>query len=158
VDPINQLAGNTVTAAPAVTGPYDCGPACVVSCIEELRGCWSADELLRLRYFGVVDSRLTTADDLVGMLRANGIDAHAREVDAKTMQVEVVRNWNAGRPSLVLGNYVSPNVAHWVKFIGDANGPVVMNPWPGGRSRWSWPDFMAAFDRWYVHVDSASLP
>src|SRR5690242_8668058 len=68
VDPVSQLAGVTVSPSPAPTGPVDCGPACVVSCIEEVKGCWSADELLRLRYFGTVDSRLTTASDLVGML------------------------------------------------------------------------------------------
>ena len=158
VDAVSQMAGVTVTPSPAPTGPVDCGPACVVSCIEELRGCWSADELLRLRYFGVVDSRLTTADDLAGMLQRNGIAAHVREgVDAATMQQEVTRNWQAGRPCIVLGNYSGLGEGHWVKFIGDRNGPVVMNPYPGVSQAWSWESFGAQFYGDYVHIDGAAL-
>jgi hypothetical protein len=154
VDAVSQMAGVTVTPAPAPTGPVDCGPACVVSCIEELKGCWSADELLRLRYFGVVDSRLTTADDLVGMLRANGLAAHARKgIDSSTMRQEVIRNWEAGRPSIVLGNYSRMNAGHWVKFLGDRNGPAVMNPYPGITQVWGWDDFLTQYYGDYVHID-----
>lgn len=154
VDAVSQMAGVTVTPTAAPTGPVDCGPACVVSCIEEIKGCWSADELLRLRYFGTVDSRLTTADDLVGMLNANGIAAHDRKgIDGAAMRQEVVRNWQAGWPSIVLGNYSGLDVGHWVKFIGDRNGPVVMNPYPGVPQIWTWPTFLEQFYGDYVHID-----
>jgi hypothetical protein len=158
VDAVSQMAGVTVTSAAAPTGPVDCGPACVVSCIEEMKGCWSADELLRLRYFGVVDSRLTTADDLVGMLNRNGIAAHKRQgIDPDTMRLEVTRNWQAGRPCIVLGNYSGVGKGHWVKFIGERGAAVVMNPYPGSEQNWSWPDFQSMFYGDYVHVDG-TLP
>lgn len=154
VDAISQMEGVTVSDSPAPTGPVDCGPACVVSCIEEIKGTWSADELLRLRYFGRVDSRLTTADDLVGMLAANHIAAHARKgVNSATMQQEVVRNWEAGRPCIVLGNYSGMGEGHWVKFVGDRKGPVVMNPYPGIPQQWTWGSFAEQFYGDYVHID-----
>lgn len=153
VEPVNQMAGVTVSSSAAPTGPVDCGPACVVSTIEEMKGCWSADELLRLRYFGVVDSRLTTAEDLVGMLRANGIAAHAQYVDWPTAQIEIVRNWQAGRPSLVLGAWVSRGYGHWMKFLGDRGGPQFMNPWPNGRQAWTWHELEVLYSGAYVHVD-----
>jgi hypothetical protein len=154
VDPVAQLEGVTVSPARAPTGPVDCGPACVVSCIEEIKGCWSADELLRLRYFGAVDSRLTTARDLVGMLNANRIKAHAREgVSAEVAQQEITRNWAAGRPSVVLGDWVSRGVGHWVKFLGDRGGAVVMDPYYGAPRVIPWPTFALLFDGDYVHVD-----
>lgn len=157
MEPVNQLAGITVSAARAPTGPVDCGPACVVSCIEEIKGCWSADELLRLRYFGAVDSRLTTTDDLVGMLQANGIGAHARKgVDAETARQEITRNWQRGYPSIVLGEWVAPGLGHWVKFVGDRNGPIVMNPYPGSNAPQTWADFTRNFWGEYVHVDGDS--
>jgi hypothetical protein len=97
---------------------------------------------------------LTTADDLVGMLGHNGIAAHARKgIDGATMQQEVTRNWQAGRPCILLGNYSRMNVGHWVKFIGVANGPVVMNPYPGTGQSWTWADLIAQFYGDYVHVD-----
>lgn len=155
-DRINQLTGVTVSPAAAPTGPADCGPACVVSCIEELKGCWSADELLRLRYFGAIDSRYTTADDLVGMLQANGIAAHARKsIDAAIARQEIVRNWQAGRPCLILGWWVSTNDLHWVKFLGDRSGPIVMNPWSTSNAPSSWAEFDQHFYGDYVHVDGA---
>lgn len=154
MDPVNQLAGVTVSATPAPSGPYDCGPACVVSCIEELKGCWSADELLRLRYFGTVDDRLTTADDLVGMLQANGIPAHKRTLVASGVaRQEIVRNWLAGRPSILLGSWVSPGFGHWVKFCGDIGGPRVMNPFPGSNAPRTWDEFAQNFWGAYVHID-----
>lgn len=158
VDPVSQMAGVTVTPSPAPTGPVDCGPACVVSCVEEIRGCWSADELLRLRYFGTVDNRLTTARDLVGMLKGNSIAAHAREgVDAETCRQEVTRNWQAGRPSIVLGDWVSRGDGHWVKFLGDRNGAVVMDPYYGTQRVIPWATFAVLFDGDYVHVDSQPM-
>jgi hypothetical protein len=154
LESVNQLTGVTVSPTPASTGPVDCGPACVVSCIEEMKGCWSADELLRLRYFGTVDDRLTTASDLVGMLQSNGIAAHARsQIDSSSAKQEIIRNWQAGRPSIVLGEWVQPGYGHWVKFVGDRNGPVVMNPYPGSNAPSTWDEFGQNFWGEYVHVD-----
>jgi hypothetical protein len=154
VDAISQLRGVTVSPTMAATGPVDCGPACVVSCIEEIHGTWSADQLLRLRYFGAVDNRLTTARDLAGMLVDNHIAAHAREgVSAEMARQEITRNWAAGRPSIILGDWVSRGVGHWVKFIGDRGGAVVMDPWYGAQRVIPWDLFATLFDGDYVHID-----
>lgn len=158
VDPVSQLQGVTVIDKPAPTGPVDCGPACVVSCIAELRGTWSADELLRLRYFGAVDSRLTTASDLAGMLVANHISAHAREgVSAQIARQEITRNWSIGRPSIILGDWVARGVPHWVKFLGDRGGAYVMDPWYGAPRVIDWAAFENLFDGDYVHIDAEPL-
>lgn len=156
LDPVSQRRGATVVDQSATTGPWDCGPACVVSEIESIHGCWSADELLRLRYFGVVDNRLTTAADLVGMLQANNIPAHPRVSTADTAKQEMVRNWQVGRSSFALGEWVSPGVGHWMRFRGDDGFAEFMDPWPGGARRVSWQEFAAKFWGEYVHVDAAS--
>lgn len=154
-DPVAQRGGVTVGAGPNTTGDVDCGLACVVSEIENVKRTWSADELLRLRYFGAVDRRLTTASDLVGLLRANDIPAHERNVDAATARVEIVRNWQAGRSSIVLGDWITPGCAHWMRFLGDDGGAEFMDPWLGAERRIPWERFAQLYEGWYVHVDAA---
>lgn len=158
VDPVRQGAGVSVSAAPAWTGDVDCGLACVVSEIANIKGTWSADELLRLRYFGVVDRRLTTPDDIVGMLRANDIPAHKRRVDAATARLEIERNWAAGRSSIVLGDWITAGFGHWMRFLGEDGAMEFMDPMPGAQRRLSVAQFDAAYDGWYVHVDAAAGP
>lgn len=153
LDPVAQLAGVTVSPSPAPTGRVDCGPACVVSEIEERHGCWSSDELLRLRYFGVVDSRLTTSADLVGMLQANHIAAHAVSSPAANLRGELVRAAAQGWSCLVLGNFISSTMLHWVKFRGDDGSAEVMDPWVGTARSISWTLFLAQYAGEYVHVD-----
>lgn len=158
LDSIAQRSGVTVSTDVASTGPYDCGPACVVSEIENIHGCWSADELLRLRYFGVVDNRLTTGGDLVGMLRANNIAAHERNTDSPTAKLEMLRNFQAGRTSFALGEWVSPGVGHWMRFRGDDGLAQFMDPWLGGPRSITWETFARQFWGSYVHVDVAAPP
>lgn len=158
LDPVNQLTGVTVSSAPAPTGPVDCGPACVVSCIAELHGCWSSDELLRLRYFGTVDARLTTATDLVGMLRANHIAAHAVESSYPNVRAELLRAAQLGHPCLVLGNWLSPNLGHWFKFRGDTGLCNVMDPYGGVARSISWSVFASLYLQSYVHIDGTTPP
>jgi hypothetical protein len=158
LNPVNQRTAVTVSPTAAVTGNWDCGLACVVSVIAEIKRTWSADQLLRLRYFGVVDSRLTTADDIVGMLNANDIPAHGRNVDAATARIEIVRNWQANRSSIVLGDWISLGYPHWMRFRGDDGGAEFMDPWIGGARRLTWEQFSALYDGWYVHIDAAPPP
>lgn len=149
-----QRTDLTVSTTPAWTGSVDCGPECVVACLEYEHGQETIAQLLRLRYFGVIDARLTDANDLVGMFKLNSVQAHPRFVDAPTGLIEIPRALQMGRPACVLLRYIGGSTLHWYVVKGNpGNTFVLMDPWIGADMTVS-SDLLAS--RWagqYVHID-----
>lgn len=151
-----QRSDLTVSTTPAWTGSVDCGPECVVACLQYEHGQETIAQLLRLRYFGVIDMRLTNADDLVGMLRQNGVEAHSRYVDAATGLVEMPRALQMGWPALVLLRYIGGSTLHWYVVKGNPGASwVLMDPWLGVDMTVSASVLTSRWAGQYVHIDQA---
>lgn len=148
----------TVSTTPAWTGSVDCGPECVVAVLQYEHGQESAAQLLRLRYFGVIDLRLANADDLVGMLRQNGVKSHSRYVEAATAMAEIARALQMGWPCIALLRYIGGSTLHWYVVKGHpGNTWVLMDPWIGADVTVADEVFQARYAGQYVHLDEAPV-
>lgn len=151
-----QRTDLTVSKAPAWTGSVDCGPECVVAVLQYEHGQETIAQLLRLRYFGVIDARLTTADDLAGMLKANGVQAHAVYTSAADGMVQLPRALQMGWPSIVLLKYIGGTTLHWYVVKGRPGGAwILMDPWIGADVTASDAVMAARWAGQYVHIDQA---
>lgn len=128
----NQLTDVTVSNAPAWTGPVDCGPECVAAGLYAVRGVETVAELLRLRAFGVIDSRLTTASDLANMYRINNVKTQIIAPSSNDLVHRLGMAAEAGHPIHVLGNWLSAAIGHWHTVIRVGDSVVtVRDPWGG---------------------------
>lgn len=151
-----QRTDLTVSTAASWTGSVDCGPECVVACLQYEHHQETIAQLLRLRYFGVIDKRLTNADDIAGMLRQNGVESHPRYVDWSAASVEMPRALQMGLPCPVLLRYIGGSTLHWYVCKGHpSNTWVLMDPWLGADVVASDAVMASRYAGQYVHVDQA---
>lgn len=151
-----QRTDLTVSTTPAWTGSVDCGPECVVAVLQFEHHQETIAQLLRLRYFGRIDMRLTNADDLAGMLRQNGVAAHPQYVVWDKAEIEMPRALQMGWPCLVLLSYIGGSTPHWYVVKGHpGNTWVLMDPWLGADVTTTSDVLGARYLGQYVHVDRA---
>lgn len=155
VPPWSQLLDLTVSTTPPATRWTDCGPESVAICIEACVGVETIAELLRLRQFGVIDTRLTAAADLAGMLERNHIHGQVVEVDSGGWQARIIYQRQRGLPAIVLKQFgLQQPISHWVVSEGATDRFYYEDPWSGTHQSLDWPTATSLFLGWLVAIDS----
>lgn len=85
-------------------------------------------------------SGATTAGDLWSWLNKVRLDAESIDGDDR---IKLSKRIAAGWWAIVLGDWVAPNVAHWVVLYDyGALRAWFMDPWSGTDRSYLWPGFM----------------
>lgn len=115
-------------------------------CIYAVRGVETIAQLLRLRWFGAIDARLTTAADLVGMFSRNHIPASASNVPGMQLAAWCQAELGAGRPCIVLKRFsAGVDALHWVVMDAAHADATYRDPWDGLNHELSWSDLAALY-------------
>lgn len=155
--PWSQLTDQQMRSSAAGAAAQDCGEECVAIVCQHIKRVPVPAEYIRWLWFGQYDARLSSPDDLVGMLACVDIKAHRRMVNAATAQVEITNALQAGQLAVVLGYWLSPTEAHWmVATQAGPSGLSCRDPWTGTLRTISWPGFATLFAQAYVHVDQVA--
>lgn len=76
----------------------------------------------------------TTGPELVKVMHVLGLSPVIKYAAMNAVLQTVRRAVTAGVPPIVLGNWVSPSILHWVLVVGASDiGWVVNDPWGGQR-------------------------
>jgi hypothetical protein len=120
----------------------ECGEECVAEIVYWVHGVEVAADAIRVQARGLAGGALTTAADLVSMLAASNVAARAGIQDVGSIQKFLLDVVAGKRLVIVLGNWVSAGVPHWViVYNASSNGVTISDPWGGRRYNIAWPTF-----------------
>jgi hypothetical protein len=154
VAPLNQHDAALPTGGIDPAWATDCGETCVAMLVAAKKGVPIG--IARIRYLlgkPNTDGR-TTGSDLVRALAMCDLAAHERAADATTSLTEIKRNLDVGRTSIVLGNWVSPNMPHWMVALRYNEAVMYFDdPWIGAERALTYADYETKYKGEYVHMD-----
>lgn len=88
----------------------------------------------------------TTATELVQLMRRFGLRPAYKRVSADAVEDHLQLATTKGIPPIVLGNWVSPVILHWVLVVGVMTTAAVVNdPWGGVRRLIPWDLFLQRY-------------
>lgn len=127
------------TGRPDVFATTDCGEEVVsIWLMGKTRLYTDAADLRRMLPQPRIDGR-TTAADLIGLLERHGEPAEGVQVGAIAIKAAVHEQVALLEPLAILGNWIRPDVLHWVLGMGYGNDALVaMEPWTGRMVAYRW--------------------
>lgn len=143
----------------------ECGETCVAAIVAAVWGVPVSPDQIRAGDGGPGRGPLTTAADLVFMLRSCNVQAYAYNSPAAVAWGNIKAATTDGQPVIMLGTWPTPGGAlHWLVATSISDGKVFYNnPWNGSRS-WL---LQADFERLYagqivvvnahLHVNAAGM-
>lgn len=126
----------------------ECGEECCADIIRWVHGVEVSADALRSLLWGPRGHEITDAVDLAAILAHANVASEVGTQDAVAVKKYLLDVVPRSHPVIVLGNWVSPGVPHWVVVYNcSANGVTVNDPWGGRRYNLSWE----AFARLYLN-------
>lgn len=152
----NQLNDPLPDAAQDPYATTDCGEESTAMAIAACGGPPLPAGVLRQLLGGPQRPGLSTATDLVYLLKLFKVPAHERNCPADVAWIEWQHSFAAGFLAIGLGWWVTDGYPHWVLIRGIDNDSLTFNdPW-GGQERVMPKEWvMAKYQGWYVHIDQA---
>jgi len=149
----NQNDDPLPTGALPSQGYNECGEECCAEVIMAQHGVEVEADALRAQLRGPGGQALTTAGDLVKILGRNNVGAVALAPGQGELQGVIAAAAAEGRPTIVLGRWISPDVLHWVLVTtADAGGCQYNDPWGGVRRAVTWDELRAKYAGSLVEV------
>lgn len=122
--------------------PYhdsDCGEECAAMRIYYRTGLELPAGVLRTLIPGHGASGATTGPELVGVMRLFHLSPVYREITGAAIQAFCTRSIVQGTPPILIGNWVSPHILHWVLGVDAGRDALTVNdPWGGVRRYLPW--------------------
>lgn len=132
----------------------DCGETCVAMLVAAKKGVPIGVARVRYLLRGPNGDARTTAVDLVNVLAMCDLKAHDVYSNGPNAYDEVRRNLDAGRSSVVLGEWITSGVEHWMEVVSYGDDSITFNdPWIGAHRIETRVGFIAKYGGAYVHMD-----
>jgi hypothetical protein len=133
----------------------ECGEECVAEVVYWVHGVEVSADAIRAAAISLAGGALTNAADLVAMLARCNVRAVAEVPQTAVIEKFLLNVVLARRLVIVLGDWVSKSVPHWViVYNASPNGVTVSDPWGGRRYNIAWPDFKRLYLGAVVEVTS----
>lgn len=88
----------------------------------------------------------TSGMDIAGYLNSVGVRAQRLVVAPNNLNMTIRMHVAARLPCILLGNFVSPTVLHWVVAVGYGNDHLLYNdPWDGRMKAMHWEHVKSLF-------------
>jgi hypothetical protein len=137
----------------------ECGEECVAEVVYWVHGVEVSADAIRVAAISLAGGALTNAADLVAMLARCNVHAVAAVPQTVVVEKFLLNVVMGRRLVIVLGDWVSKSVPHWViVYNASTNGVTVSDPWGGRRYNIAWPDFKRLYLGAVVEVTSTPDP
>lgn len=137
----------------------ECGEECCAEVIYQQHGVEISADALRSQLRGAGGPALTSGQDLVKILRRNNVAAALHTWPAAEAPGHIRESAAAGRSVVVLGQWISPTVLHWVLVTtADLAGVSYNDPWGGLHQTATWAAFGERYAGQLVTVTRAPDP
>lgn len=124
----------------------DCGEECVAEVVYGLRGVVVSAGAIRYMLGGALRTGLSTAADLVSVLRIDNIPSAGVSCGWADALPLLERQSVAGQPSILLGTWLGGSALHWVVATTVADGVLHFNdPWGGSRRKMAYSDALPLY-------------
>lgn len=134
----------------------DCGEECC-SIIQFALGLgYTTETQVRERMPGHSGHGETSAADIADYLEGVGCRVLHLAAAGESLQMLVKAYISIGAPVVLLGNWVSPNVLHWVIAIGYGNDHLLyLDPWDGRMKAIHWSSARTLYKGSFIGVGKA---
>lgn len=122
----------------------DCGEECCSIVLFAQMHTYTTAGQVRRAMPGHEKQGETTADDIAHYLEEAGLFPMSLHRNSAQLKSFLKYSLDRDMPSIVLGNFISPTVLHWVVVIGYGDDHCLyIDPWYGRLDAKHWKDFLA---------------